>query len=84
MYFYIKLVCLFGLFLVRALDKDVPYDVNYNVIFGNEHVVSFNQGRELQISMDKSSGNLVIYFILFFLLFFVYYMLVSYVLICLS
>lgn len=72
MYVYIKLVCLFGIFLLRALAKDIPYDVNYNIIFGNQHVVSFNQGRELQISMDKSSGI------------FCYYMLVSYVLIYLS
>ncbi|KAL3365094.1 hypothetical protein AABB24_010310 [Solanum stoloniferum] len=57
MYFYIKLVCLFGLFLLRALAKDIPYDVNYNIIFGNQQVVSFNQGRELQISMDQSSGS---------------------------
>lgn len=82
MYFYIKLVYLFGLFLLRALAQDVPYDVNYKIIFGNQNVVSFNQGRRLQIALDKYSGNLVIYFYL--LLNFCYYMLVSYVLIYLS
>ncbi|KAK4351647.1 hypothetical protein RND71_030960 [Anisodus tanguticus] len=60
MYSSIKIVCLFGLLLLRILAsraKDVPYDVNYKIIYGDQHVVSFNQGRELQISMDKSSGS---------------------------
>ncbi|CAN4113739.1 unnamed protein product [Withania somnifera] len=56
-YLSIKFLCLFGLFLLRILAQKVPYDVNYNIIYGNEHIVSFNNGRELQISMDKSSGS---------------------------
>ncbi|XP_059298463.1 xyloglucan endotransglucosylase/hydrolase protein 2-like [Lycium ferocissimum] len=60
MYSSIKFVYLFGLLQLIALAsiaKDVPYDVNYKIIYGNQNVVSFNQGRELQISMDKSSGS---------------------------
>ncbi|KAM3234253.1 xyloglucan endotransglucosylase/hydrolase protein 2 [Capsicum annuum] len=57
---YIKVMYLFGFLLLRVFskgDQNVPYDVHYNIIYGNQHVVSFNQGRELQISMDNSSGS---------------------------
>nr|XP_016464024.1 PREDICTED: xyloglucan endotransglucosylase/hydrolase protein 2-like [Nicotiana tabacum] len=57
----LNLVCLLAFFLVigafASRAKDLPFDVNYYILFGNEHVVSFNQGRALQISMDKTSGS---------------------------
>ncbi|XP_052171126.1 xyloglucan endotransglucosylase/hydrolase protein 2-like [Diospyros lotus] len=51
------------LFLVAAAGRAVPstdtagFDENYYVEWGNDHVLSLNQGREIQLSMDKSSGS---------------------------
>lgn len=35
---------------------DISFDQNYYITWGNDHVLSLNQGRELQLSMDTSSG----------------------------
>lgn len=37
-------------------DDGVNFDLNYNVTWGYDHVSLFNDGKELQLSMDKSSG----------------------------
>ncbi|KAG8371732.1 hypothetical protein BUALT_Bualt13G0118700 [Buddleja alternifolia] len=36
--------------------SNVEFDVNYNVAWGNDHVLFLNQGREVQVSMDIRSG----------------------------
>ncbi|KAL2540752.1 Xyloglucan endotransglucosylase/hydrolase protein 2 [Abeliophyllum distichum] len=41
--------------LSRARD-DVNFDVNYNITWGKDHVLSLNQGRQVQLSMDIQSG----------------------------
>ncbi|KAK3021636.1 hypothetical protein RJ639_046360 [Escallonia herrerae] len=33
------------------------YDANYDITWGSNNVVSSNQGREVQLSMDQSSGS---------------------------
>ncbi|KAK4268284.1 hypothetical protein QN277_024962 [Acacia crassicarpa] len=35
----------------------IGFDENYKVIWGGDHVVSLNQGKEIQLSMDKVSGS---------------------------
>ncbi|KAL7172772.1 hypothetical protein ACSBR2_032279 [Camellia fascicularis] len=41
----------------RARASDDSFDENYYVTWGNNHVLSLNQGREIQLSMDSSSGS---------------------------
>ena len=36
----------------------IGFDENYKVIWGGDHVVSLNQGKEIQLSMDRVSGIL--------------------------
>ncbi|GLT24943.1 hypothetical protein SLA2020_001040 [Shorea laevis] len=38
------------------VNADVSFDQFYQVTWGYDHVLSLNQGREIQLSMDKSSG----------------------------
>ncbi|MED6203898.1 hypothetical protein PIB30_003636 [Stylosanthes scabra] len=38
-------------------SRKVSFDENYKVIWGDNHVVSLNQGTELQLTMDNSSGS---------------------------
>ncbi|KAM7527414.1 hypothetical protein LguiB_030824 [Lonicera macranthoides] len=48
---------LFGLVLVgSSRGSDLSFDVGYGITWGNDHVTSLNQGKEIQLSMDKSSG----------------------------
>lgn len=52
------------LFLLTLLDlvlssegtDIISFYENYNVTWGFDHVLSLNQGREIQLSMDSSSG----------------------------
>ncbi|XP_059625210.1 xyloglucan endotransglucosylase/hydrolase protein 2-like [Cornus florida] len=36
--------------------RNSSFDVNYSITWGNDHVLPLNQGREIQLSMDKFSG----------------------------
>ncbi|MED6152366.1 hypothetical protein PIB30_091310, partial [Stylosanthes scabra] len=38
-------------------SREVSFDENYKVIWGDNHVVSLNQGTEVQLTMDNSSGS---------------------------
>ena len=43
--------------LARGRRKgEVSFDQNYKVIWGDSHVVSLNKGKEIHLTMDKSSG----------------------------
>ncbi|XP_019188378.1 PREDICTED: xyloglucan endotransglucosylase/hydrolase protein 2-like [Ipomoea nil] len=42
---------------ISAAAADVSFDANYFVDWGNNHVTSSDQGREIQLLMDKSSGS---------------------------
>ncbi|XP_052623429.1 xyloglucan endotransglucosylase/hydrolase protein 2-like [Lactuca sativa] len=46
------------IFLLRVSDaaKNVSFDENYKITWGNEHVQLLNQGQEVQLSLDNSSG----------------------------
>ena len=35
---------------------EISFDQNYEVTWGDNHVVSLNQGKEIQLTMDNSSG----------------------------
>ncbi|CAI9300818.1 unnamed protein product [Lactuca saligna] len=37
-------------------QKNVAFDQNYNVTWGNHHAQLLNQGKEVQLSLDQSSG----------------------------
>lgn len=52
----------------RAKD-DVNFDENYAVTWGGDHVVYMNQGKDIQISMDKASGYFTILFLSLLFLF---------------
>lgn len=39
-----------------ASNGAVSFDQNYQITWGNDHVISSNQGSDIQLSMDKSSG----------------------------
>lgn len=43
--------------LIASKNTDIStFDQNYQVTWGFDHVLSLNQGREIQLSMDNSSG----------------------------
>lgn len=42
--------------IAAATKSDVKFDQNYYITWGNDHVLSLNQGRAIQLSMDRSSG----------------------------
>ncbi|KAL4649976.1 hypothetical protein ACB092_01G052600 [Castanea dentata] len=54
-------LCLFVILLAavgHASDaEDVPWSQNYVILYGQEHTQLLNQGKEIQISMDQSSGS---------------------------
>lgn len=37
-------------------SEEIIFDQNYNVTWGGNHVMSINQGKEIQLTMDYSSG----------------------------
>ncbi|XP_057965438.1 xyloglucan endotransglucosylase/hydrolase protein 2-like [Malania oleifera] len=45
-----------GMVLSRG-NGGPSFDENYYITWGNDHVQSLDQGRELQLSMDRSSGS---------------------------
>ncbi|XP_062078174.1 xyloglucan endotransglucosylase/hydrolase protein 2-like [Humulus lupulus] len=47
-----------GLVRIRSekSDDNTSFDENYKVTWGFDHVLSLNQGTQIQLSMDKSSG----------------------------
>ncbi|CAK9159181.1 unnamed protein product [Ilex paraguariensis] len=47
---------LLGGVLASKASSDISFNVNYNVTWGYDHVMSSNQGREIQLSMDNYSG----------------------------
>lgn len=58
--FYFAVVLVFGVVVVvDAASRDIPFDVNYNIVWGNDHVSFLDQGREAQLSMDVQSGSVI-------------------------
>ncbi|XP_073290626.1 xyloglucan endotransglucosylase/hydrolase protein 2-like [Primulina huaijiensis] len=45
-----------GVLVINVGAKDIKFDANYVVRWGNGHVFTINQGREVQLSLDKYSG----------------------------
>nr|XP_043638331.1 xyloglucan endotransglucosylase/hydrolase protein 2-like [Erigeron canadensis] len=43
-------------FLLNDAARNASFDENYNVTWGNNHVLFLNQKREVQLTLDKSSG----------------------------
>lgn len=44
---------------VYGKNGGISFDQNYEVIWGGDRVVSLNQGKEIQLSMDNNSGYLI-------------------------
>ncbi|XP_073147498.1 xyloglucan endotransglucosylase/hydrolase protein 2-like [Henckelia pumila] len=44
------------LLVIHVGAKDAKFDANYIVRWGNGHVHTINQGRQVQLSLDKDSG----------------------------
>lgn len=42
--------------LASRNGSEVSFEQNFDITWGNDHVLSLDQGRELQLSMDNSSG----------------------------
>ena len=53
-------LCLFVILLAAvghaSAAEDVPWSQNYVILYGQEHTQLLNQGKEIQISVDQSSG----------------------------
>ncbi|XP_058199798.1 xyloglucan endotransglucosylase/hydrolase protein 2-like [Rhododendron vialii] len=61
-FFGVILFLLFGVLgevviLAGGASSDSSFDVNYYVTWGSSNVLSLNDGGEIQLSMDKSSGS---------------------------
>lgn len=60
--FFGVLFLLFGVLLGEVIllaggaSSDSSFDVNYYVTWGSSNVLSLDEGGEIQLSMDKSSG----------------------------
>ncbi|KAL4286334.1 hypothetical protein S245_065998 [Arachis hypogaea] len=54
---FVFLIILYFIDGVLARSREVSFDQNYKVIWGDNHVVSLNQGTEIQLLMDNSSGS---------------------------
>lgn len=61
--FFGVLFLLFGVVLLGEVillaggaSSDSSFDVNYYVTWGSSNVLSLDEGGEIQLSMDKSSG----------------------------
>ncbi|CAI9768687.1 unnamed protein product [Fraxinus pennsylvanica] len=54
-FFAVVLLC--GILQLSRARDDVNFNVNYNITWGNDHVLSLDQGREVQLSMDIQSGS---------------------------
>ncbi|KAI3678704.1 hypothetical protein L6452_38007 [Arctium lappa] len=52
----ITLVSFKTFFLFNNALRNAGFDENYAVNWGNQHVLFLNQGREVQLSLDSSSG----------------------------
>ncbi|XVE78105.1 hypothetical protein DITRI_Ditri13aG0117200 [Diplodiscus trichospermus] len=58
---YFSMLALLSVFLLHGrvfgnTDDNVTFDENYEITWGYDHVLPLNQGREIQLSMDLSSG----------------------------
>lgn len=59
----ILLLILGGLGVIACENSDtVSFDENYHITWGSDHVLASNQGSQIQLSMDRSTG---LFFILF-------------------
>ncbi|XP_027337101.1 xyloglucan endotransglucosylase/hydrolase protein 2-like [Abrus precatorius] len=59
-----SLIFVFLLFLVFHVifakgsnSDEIRFDQNYKVVWGGNHVLPLNQGKEIQLSLDNSSGS---------------------------
>lgn len=59
---FFAVVLLGGILHLSRGREDVNFDINYNITWGNDHVLSLDQGREVQLSMDIQSGYLLFLF----------------------
>jgi xyloglucan:xyloglucosyl transferase len=41
---------------IRRNEEIITFDQNYKVTWGGNHVMYINQGKEIQLTMDYSSG----------------------------
>lgn len=41
----------------EAAEDDVSFDQNYVVRYGNDHFLKLNQGRDVQLSLDQTTGS---------------------------
>ncbi|VVA15814.1 PREDICTED: xyloglucan endotransglucosylase/hydrolase [Prunus dulcis] len=53
--FFVFLLLLVG-GTIASNNDDSAFDKNYEITWGNDHVLSLNQGREIQLSLDSRSG----------------------------
>ncbi|XP_020227782.1 xyloglucan endotransglucosylase/hydrolase protein 2 [Cajanus cajan] len=46
-----------GVLVRGSMNTETSFDQNYEVTWGGDHVLSLNQGKEIQLTMDNSSGS---------------------------
>ena len=54
--------------VVGTKMSDITFDQSYRITWGNDHVLSLNQGRLVQLSLDQSSGFILLLLLLLLLL----------------
>ncbi|CAL2280191.1 unnamed protein product [Prunus armeniaca] len=54
--FFVFLLLLVG-GTIASNNDDSAFDKNYEITWGNDHVLSLDQGREIQLSLDSHSGS---------------------------
>lgn len=57
----------------RFMSDDSTFDESYGVTWGKDHVMSLDQGRQLQLSLDQSSGFIHLLFLSLFLILFSFF-----------
>lgn len=59
----IKIMMMYGTFFVLGVaTQNASFDENYDVTWGNDHVLFLNQGREVRLLLDEASGFFIVFF----------------------
>lgn len=53
---FVTLILLFVDMECSSLGKEAPFDQNYQLLFGDNHITRFDRGQRVQLMIDPSSG----------------------------
>ena len=55
----------------NAAAEDVPFEQNYMVEYGSDHIQYFKNNTEVQISLDRSTGHISCFLVFIFARFYI-------------